>query len=55
MTNWIYLQEISLSKYSGIDLHLNIYLLAMIDDDKACCQACGSNDLERIVALLEPH
>lgn len=45
-----------MSKYSGIDLHSNNCVVAVIDDDdKVCCQKRVPNDLAKIVALLEPH
>ena len=45
-----------MSKYSGIDLHSNNCVVAVIDDDdRVCCQKRVPNDLKRIVAVLEPH
>lgn len=45
-----------MSKYSGIDLHSNNCVVAVIDDDdRVCCQKRVPNDLAKIVALLEPH
>jgi transposase len=45
-----------MSKYSGIDLHSNNCVVAVIDDDdRVCCKNRVPNDLAKIVALLEPH
>lgn len=45
-----------MSKYSGIDLHSNNCVVAVIDDDdRVCCQKRVPNDLAKVVALLEPH
>jgi transposase len=45
-----------MSKYSGIDLHSNNCVVAVIDDDdRVCCQKRVPNELTKIVALLEPH
>ena len=44
-----------MEKYSGIDLHSNNSVVAVIDEsDRVCCQQRVPNDLKQIVALLEP-
>ena len=45
-----------MEKYSGIDLHSNNCVVAVIDEsDRVCCQQRVPNDLPKIVALLEPY
>jgi transposase len=45
-----------MNKYSGIDLHSNNCVVAVIDDeDRVCCQKRVPNNLEKVLALLEPH
>src|SRR6476620_6338479 len=45
-----------MGKYSGIDLHSNNCVVAVIDDDdRVCCQKRVPNDLTKVVALLEPY
>lgn len=45
-----------MSKYSGIDLHSNNCVVAVIDDlDRVCCQQRVPNDLTEIIALLAPY
>lgn len=45
-----------MNKYSGIDLHSNNCVVAVIDDDDhVCCQKRLPNDLAKIVSFLEPH
>ena len=45
-----------MNKYSGIDLHSNNCVVAVIDDDeRVLCQNRVPNDLEKMVTLLEPH
>jgi hypothetical protein len=42
-----------MNKYSGIDLHSNNCVVAVIDDtDRVCCERRVPNDLAQIVALL---
>jgi transposase len=49
-------QEADMNKYSGIDLHSNNCVVAVIDDtDRVCCERRVPNDLAQIVALLAPH
>lgn len=44
-----------MNKYSGIDLHANNCVVAVIDEeDRVCCQRRVANDIEAIVALLAP-
>ena len=43
-------------KYSGIDLHSNNCVITIIDEtDKVIVERRLPNDLEKIVAFLEPH
>ena len=43
-------------KYSGIDLHSNNCVITFIDEtDKVIVERRLLNDLEKIVAFLEPH
>jgi len=45
-----------MNKYSGIDLHSNNCVVAVIDEeDRVCCQKRVPNDLEKVLALLEPR
>jgi hypothetical protein len=45
-----------MNKYSGIDLHSNNCVVAVIDDtDRVCCQRRMPNDMAQIVALLAPY
>lgn len=45
-----------MNKYSGIDLHSNNCVVAVIDDmDRVCCQQRVPNDLAEIIALLTPY
>jgi hypothetical protein len=45
-----------MNKYSGIDLHSNNCMIAVIEEtDRLCCKRRVPNDLSPILALLEPH
>lgn len=45
-----------MNKYSGIDLHSNNCVVAVIDEnDKVCCEKRVANDLSKVIELLEPH
>lgn len=45
-----------MNKYSGIDLHSNNCVVVVInEDDRVLCEKRVPNNLEQIVALLEPH
>jgi transposase len=45
-----------MNKYSGIDLHSNNCVVAVIDDmDRVCCERRVPNDLSQILALLSPY
>lgn len=45
-----------MDKYSGIDLHSNNCVVAVIDaDDKVCCESRVANNLSKIIALLTPY
>lgn len=45
-----------MNQYSGIDLHSNNCVVAVIDEhDRVCCQKRVPNDLAKVVALLEPY
>jgi transposase len=44
-----------MKKYSGIDLHANNCVVAVLDEnDRVCCECRVANELGKIVALLEP-
>jgi transposase len=43
-------------QYSGIDLHSNNCVVAVIDEvDRVCCERRVPNNLSQILALLEPY
>jgi transposase len=45
-----------MDKYSGIDLHSNNCVVAIIDaEDRVCCERRVANDLSKIIALLTPY
>jgi transposase len=45
-----------MNKYSGIDLHSNNCVVAVIDEtDRVCCERRVTNDLAQIMALLAPY
>lgn len=45
-----------MNKYSGIDLHSNNCVVAVIDEnDRVCCEKRVANDLSKVIELLEPH
>jgi transposase len=45
-----------MNKYSGIDLHSNNCVVAVIDEaDRVCCQRRVPNDLSQILGLLQPY
>jgi transposase len=45
-----------MNKYSGIDLHSNNCVVAVIDEaDRVCCERRVPNDLSQILMLLEPY
>jgi transposase len=45
-----------MNKYSGIDLHSNNCVVAVIDEvHRVCCERRVPNNLSQILALLEPY
>jgi transposase len=45
-----------MNKYSGIDLHSNNCVVAVIDEtDRVCCERRMPNDLAQVVSLLAPY